>query len=55
MSDNKTGTGLTEEQVHGIAGGCTAAELQTIVDNLQENYDKLIEFTSYMIERVAAK
>jgi hypothetical protein len=55
MSDHKTGTQLTEEQVQGIAGGCTAAELQEFINNLQQNYEKLIEFTSYMIERVAEK
>jgi hypothetical protein len=55
MSDNKAATQLTEEQVHGIAGGCTAAELQTFIDNLQQNYEKLIEFTSYVMERVSEK
>lgn len=55
MRDNKTGTQLNEEQVQGIAGGCTAEQLQVFIDNLQQNYEKLIEFTSYMIERVAEK
>jgi hypothetical protein len=55
MSDNKTGTQLTDEQVQGIAGGCTAEQLQIFIDNLTQNYEKLIEFTSYMIERVAEK
>lgn len=53
MSDNKPGTQLNDEQVQSVAGGCTAQELQTIIDNLHHNYEALIEFTSYMIERVA--
>jgi hypothetical protein len=55
MSDNKPGTQLSEEQVQSIAGGCTAEELQRFIDNLHQNYEKLIEFTSYMMERVAIK
>jgi hypothetical protein len=54
MSDNKPGTHLTEEQLQKIAGGdCTVQDLQIFVDNLQQNYEALIEFTSYVIERVA--
>lgn len=55
MSDNKTGTQLTDEQVQGVAGGCLAEDLQHFIDNLHQNYEKLIEFTSYMMERVATK
>jgi hypothetical protein len=54
MSDTKPGTRLTEEQLQKIAGG-DCSDLQTYIDNLQQNYEALIEFTSYMIERVAAK
>jgi len=54
MSDNKPGTRLTEEQLQKIAGG-DCSDVQSIIDNLQQNYEALIEFTSYMIERVAAK
>jgi hypothetical protein len=53
MSDSKTGNQLSDEQAHSIAGGCTAAELQEVINNLQQNYEKLIEFTSYMFERIA--
>jgi len=52
MSDNKPGTRLTEEQLQRIAGG-DCSELQTFIDNLQQNYETLIDFTSYMIERIA--
>jgi hypothetical protein len=54
MSDNKPGTRLTEEQLQKIAGG-DCSDVQYIIDNLQQNYEALIEFTSYMIERVAGK
>lgn len=53
MSDNKPGTQLTDEQAQSVGGGCSAEELQRIIDNLHQNYESLIEFTSYMIERVA--
>ena len=54
MSDNRPGTRLTEEQLQKIAGGdCT--DVQGIIDNLQQNYEALIDFTSYMMERIAGK
>ena len=44
---------ITQEQLDAIAGGgCTAEELQTIAQNLIQTYEDLIDFTSYMIERV---
>lgn len=55
MTDNKPGTLLSEEQVEKIAGGCSIEEWETLLDNLQQNYEKLIDFTSYMMERIAAK
>lgn len=47
---------LTEEQVAKISGGldtCSAEEIQGILDGLQQNYDALVQFTSYVIETVA--
>ena len=44
---------LTEEQIERISGGdCTVADLQTAVQGLQQTYDTLVDFTSYVIERV---
>lgn len=54
MSDNKPGTNLTEEQLQKIAGGeCTVEDLISAMDKLKESYETLIDFTSYVIERVA--
>lgn len=54
MSDNKPGTQLTNEQAQRIAGGdCSLEDWEGLLNNLQQNYEKLIDFTSYMIERVA--
>lgn len=45
---------FTDEQLEKIAGGeCTAAEWSQIFEDLKENYETLIDFTSYVIERVA--
>ncbi len=52
MSDNKP-TPLTAEELKAIAGGCTITELQDALARLRESYDQLVDFTSYVIERVA--
>jgi hypothetical protein len=45
---------LTDEQVAKINGGmCDAEDWQGIFDGLKQNYDTLVDFTSYVIERVA--
>ena len=45
---------LTEEQLQKIGGGdCTPAEVIEILGKLKESYDTLVDFTSYVIERVA--
>jgi ABC-type Na+ transport system ATPase subunit NatA len=47
---------FNEEQLQRISGGldvCSAQQLRDIVSGLQENYETLIGFTSYVIERVA--
>jgi hypothetical protein len=46
---------LTPEQVEKISGGgmCSADEWQQILDGLRQNYDTLVDFTSYVIEQVA--
>ena len=49
--------GIDPELAARISGGeslmCTADELQKMLDGLQQNYNTLIDFTSYVIERVA--
>lgn len=54
MSENKPGTALTAEELQAIAGGeCTAEQWLTALNELKRSYETLIEFTSYVIERVA--
>ena len=44
---------ITEEQLQKISGGeCTATDITKLLENLRDNYDTLIDFTSYVIERV---
>ncbi len=44
---------LTEEQLQKIGGGdCTAQDYINILGQLKESYDTLVDFTSYVIERV---
>ena len=44
---------ITDEQLERVAGGsCTAEEIKTLFDDLKENYETLVDFTSYVIERV---
>jgi len=46
--------GLSEEQLQKISGGeCTPQEWIIILDELKDSYDTLVDFTSYVIERVA--
>ena len=53
MSDTKPGTHLTAEELKSVSGGeCTPQEWIGILDSLKQNYEALIDFTSYMIERV---
>lgn len=54
MSDKKVGELLTQEQLQAIAGGeCTIQQLQDALAQMKESYETLIDFTSYVIERVA--
>ncbi len=44
---------LTEEQIEKISGGsCTAEDFVVISGQLREAYDNLVDFTSYVMERV---
>ena len=54
MSDNKPGINLTEEQLQKIAGGeCTVQDAIDALADMKQAYETLIDFTSYVIERVA--
>ena len=54
MSERKIGELLTQEQLQSIAGGeCTVEQLTGALAKLKESYETLIDFTSYVIERVA--
>lgn len=45
---------LSDEQLQRISGGdCTIADIQRALDELKNSYESLIDFTSYVIERVA--
>lgn len=48
---------LTDEQVALINGGalveCSPDAISQIIASLQQNYDALVNFTSYVIETVA--
>ena len=47
---------LTDEQIEAISGGgCTPSEVISILGQLKSGYETLIDFTSYVIERVVAK
>ena len=47
-------THITQEQLEAIAGGeCTAEDYIGILGDLKDSYEQLIDFTSYVIERVA--
>src|SRR5262245_42259180 len=44
---------LTDEQIARISGGeCTVNDAITALGELQKSYDTLVDFTSYVIERV---
>ena len=47
---------FSDEQLQKINGGlnvCSAEEWGQLLPGLQQNYETLIDFTSYVIERVA--
>ncbi len=45
---------LSEEQIAKISGGdCTVGDYMEALDKLKASYEQVIDFTSYVIERVA--
>jgi hypothetical protein len=46
---------IDPEIVAKVAGGgtCSADDLTVLINSLQDNYETLVGFTSYVIERVA--
>jgi hypothetical protein len=60
MSENdigKTGKVLDEAQVTAVSGGdaCSPATYIELTRSLKESYDNLVDFTSYVFERVLGK
>ena len=54
MSEQRHFVKLTDEQLKQIAGGeCTPEQWMGILDELKQSYETLIDFTSYVIERVS--
>ena len=44
---------IDEELVQKISGGgCSPEEISQLLEDLKSNYDALVDFTSYVIERV---
>ena len=44
---------VSQEQWEKISGGeCSATDLGSIIGGLHQEYDALVDFTSYVIERV---
>jgi hypothetical protein len=47
---------LTEDQVEAISGGiCTAQQYADMLTQLKSSYETLIDFTTYVMERVSGK
>jgi hypothetical protein len=45
---------LSDELLQKIGGGeCTAAEYLKALQDIRQTYDNLVDFTSYVIERVS--
>ena len=45
---------LTDEQIAKISGGdCSINDYINALDSLKDGYERLVDFTSYVIERVA--
>jgi hypothetical protein len=58
MSDNipkiPAGLELTPEQIEAISGGdCSIAVWMGITGQLKQAYDDVVDFTSYVMERVS--
>ena len=49
------GLNLTPEQVEAISGGdCSIPTILQFTAELRQSYENLVDFTSYVIERVAS-
>jgi len=47
---------LTEDQVEAISGGtCTPQQYADMLTQLKSSYETLIDFTTYVMERVSGK
>ena len=47
---------MSDEQLREIAGGsCTVTDIQDALQQLQQSYDTLVDFTAYVVGRVAGE
>ena len=55
MSNTEKLRDMSDEQLKQIAGGgdCSLTEVQTALTDLKQSYETLVDFTSYVIERIA--
>jgi len=53
------GESLGADQVSSVSGGeswvCNPDDIQNLIDGLKQNYESLIELTSYVMDRVSGK
>ena len=49
------GLDLTQEQIDAIsgAGDCSAAQMNGITAQIRQSYDDIVDFTSYVFERIS--
>ena len=45
--------GISQDLWEKVAGGdCLAADVNTLISTLRQNYDTLVDFTSYVFDQV---
>jgi hypothetical protein len=51
--------GLDPELVEKISGGgldvCSPGQIRELINDLRANYDQLVDFTSYVFDRIAGQ
>jgi hypothetical protein len=56
LAKNLTAKELDQTQVEAVGGGldfCDGDQIKALTKALKESYDNLVDFTSYVIERIA--
>lgn len=56
---NLKGNQLSPEQAEQVGGAlslsCSPEDISKVIDDLKDNYDKIVDFASYVIGRVAGE